>query len=215
MKVYDEYARNSGNPYYTAINETACEILASQDNGISSLEDIPYSLIASRAGCAASTVRKHLDKNYVSRVIKMHKTKPEVQIIHNIDDFAATDKMEDMMKTFGICSYAFDNHAGELPETSGIYLITQAQYCIELHQIIYLVKIGKASNLKNRAKSYTTTNPLAFFRDYIACRNYDDMEISYQNALRRKSRGQIGNLEWFIVDELTYRKICDKGMRAI
>lgn len=215
MKIYDDYARNSGNPYYTAVNETACEILSSNNNGISSLEDIPYSRIASEAGCSPSTVKKYLDKHYISRVYKMHVQKPQVQIIHNIDDFA-TKKLKTVSETFGPgFSCHFDNQANELPEAPGIYLITQAQYNIELHQIIYLVKVGKASNLKNRAKSYTTTNPLAIFRDHIVCQNCDDLELSYQNALRRISKAQVGNLEWFIVDEMTYRKICDKGMRAI
>jgi len=214
MTIYDKYAISSNNPYYTAINESACELLARKENGISSLEEIPYTWIAREAGCAPSTVKKYLDPNYIGKNLKVYKDKPKIEIIHKIDDFSveSIDKYN-MSNTFA--AYGFENNASSLPEYSGIYLITQAHYCLELNQMIYLAKIGKASNLKNRGKSYTTTNPLAVFRDYIVCHNYDEMEISYQNALRKISKGQVSNLEWFIVDELTYRKLCNKGMRAI
>lgn len=117
-----------------------------------------------------------------------------------------------------------------IPKEAGLYLVGNVALNPVTGEVFYLVKVGMSSNLYDRMKNYSTSNPMMFHIDYLIIE--DDMDYSkvasYKRAtLRGRKIKPIEELyhremerlnfahceyakEWFIVSKETYHEICTK-----
>lgn len=99
-----------------------------------------------------------------------------------------------------------------IPSDRGIYFIGQTSVNPYTHEKQFWLKIGLASNLRGRMKTYNTHSPSTFFVGCIICDNTREMEKKYQAKLSKYSIGKCErNDEWWLFDEDTYKKMCELG----
>ena len=97
----------------------------------------------------------------------------------------------------------------EVPAEKGLYFIGETHFNPITDEKYYWVKVGKASNLKNRMKSYNTHNPMMW---RIGFNNEYDKEEYYHEQLQKVAIAKCNhNEEWFLVDRITYLEMCEKG----
>lgn len=110
----------------------------------------------------------------------------------------------------------------EWPKRSGLYLLCQINCkSDDPDKLFYSVKIGKSTNLHQRIRSYSGSNPFASCIDvvYFPPSKIDEMELRYHWAMGKKTKRKNwlrqGNTEWFIIPEEDYKEILEKGFSAI
>lgn len=129
--------------------------------------------------------------------------------------------------------YNIENPLGNrttIPKKAGLYLVGNVVLNPITGEVFHLIKIGMSSNLYDRMKSYSTSNPMMFHIDYKIIE--DDMDFNKVPSYRRATlRGrkikpieeqyhkEMEKLsfthfeyakEWFIVNKETYFEICNK-----
>ena len=84
---------------------------------------------------------------------------------------------------------------------SGLYLLIQ-RIIDNYDNIINLVKVGQAHDLKQRLDSYKGSNPFATCIDVLPCHKDDlnELEKAYHMLLGTKNK-RYGKTEWFICDD--------------
>lgn len=101
----------------------------------------------------------------------------------------------------------------DVPEEDGLYLIGSTYFnpC-EPTEKLYFIKVGQASNLRNRMKKYRTDNPAVFNIAFDV--GMSALETMCHSILLQKCLAlREGTLEWFLVDEQTYTDICAEGFK--
>jgi hypothetical protein len=117
-----------------------------------------------------------------------------------------------------------------IPKQAGLYLVGNVILNPVTEETFYLIKIGMSTNLYNRMKDYSTSNPMMFHIDYKIIE--DDADYSKMNRYKRTAL--IGKKvkfieeeyhrameklnfthfeyaqEWFIVSKEVYLEICTK-----
>ena len=100
------------------------------------------------------------------------------------------------------------------PEYCGLYFIGETHFNPITNEKFYWVKIGKASNIRERLRNYNTHCPMLYRIDFKECSNTDvsQLEKTYQMAIKSVALASNNhNKEWFLVDERTYLVMCKKG----
>lgn len=76
----------------------------------------------------------------------------------------------------------------------------------------YLVKIGCASNIKQRVNQYRSYNPMIYHNNIIYCPEDIDLRAAEKEAHKALADIAIARaahaMEWFYVDKETYFKLC-------
>ena len=87
---------------------------------------------------------------------------------------------------------------------AGLYLLVE-RIVNENNVIINLVKVGQATNLKQRLDSYKGSNPFAKCIDTLQCHKDDlnELEHAYHQLLGMKNT-RYGKTEWFICNDEQY-----------
>ena len=82
----------------------------------------------------------------------------------------------------------------------------------------YLVKIGCASNIKNRVNQYRSYNPMIYHNNIIYCPN-TDLAAAEKEAHKYLANIALARaahaMEWFYVDKDTYFKLCENPWQYI
>ena len=102
----------------------------------------------------------------------------------------------------------------DAPDYCGLYFIGETHFNPITNEKFYWVKIGKASNIRERLRKYNTHCPMLYRIDFKKCSNNDvsQLEKGYQAAIKSVALASNNhNKEWFLVDEKTYLTMCDKG----
>ena len=95
------------------------------------------------------------------------------------------------------------------PEAEGLYFLGETHFNPHTHEEFYWVKVGKASNFKNRFRQYNTCNPMCYRIDYSSAY---EAEAYYQERIKEKAIAKCNhNSEWFLVDRETYLEMCENG----
>lgn len=95
------------------------------------------------------------------------------------------------------------------PAEAGIYLIGETHFNPITREELYFLKVGSSINLRDRMKSYRTSNPCLFHIDYLLGHN---LEYTYQCELVEVAESLVeGTHEWMKVDRETYLAICEDG----
>ena len=130
--------------------------------------------------------------------------------------------------------YNIENPLGRreaIPHSGGLYLVGNTIFNPVTNEQFFMVKIGMSTNIYDRMKNYSTSNPMMFHIGYKIV-NCDDLNLSSYPSYKRKTiQGRyIKELEeqyhkamedrkfcrfeyaqeWFIVDKATYLEICEK-----
>ena len=110
----------------------------------------------------------------------------------------------------GISKEAFDDGINyDAPNEKGLYFVGETHFNPLTNEKFYWVKIGKATNLKNRMKGYNVSNPMLYRIDFS---NEYDKEEEYHVKLMEKAIAKCNhNTEWFLVSEENYLEMCEKG----
>ena len=147
--------------------------------------------------------------NKVKLVKKYFVAERESKIFHNIDNPLGNREV--------------------IPKESGLYLVSNTIFNPMTNEEFFMVKIGMSSNLYNRMKDYSISNPMMFHIDYktIDCSQFDTMSMYDRRKRSQAYLKEIEDLyheemekrnfihfeysrEWFIVDRETYMEICEK-----
>lgn len=100
------------------------------------------------------------------------------------------------------------------PSNPGVYLVGNTLFNPHTHEEIYLVKIGRSSNLKSRMKTYQTDNPGMFHIAFLKAKSNDhskQLETVLHNLLWHYCEATVhGCNEWFKVNRDTYLSICEE-----
>ena len=128
--------------------------------------------------------------------------------------------------------YNVENPLGQrntIPKEGGLYLVGNTIFNPLTNERFFAVKVGMSTNLYDRMKNYSTSNPLLFHIAYkvIPCdeaikmphykrttalqRTIKPIEEWYHQQMEKRNfcRFEYAQ-EWFIVDEDTYMEICEK-----
>ena len=118
-----------------------------------------------------------------------------------------------------------------IPKQGGLYLVGNSIFNPFTQEQFFMVKVGMSTNLYDRMKGYSTSNPMMFHIGYkvIDCENLDfngcprykrtnvkgrhikAYEEKYHAFMDAKNFVHFEYAkEWFIVDKETYLKICEK-----
>lgn len=100
------------------------------------------------------------------------------------------------------------------PEYCGLYFISETHFNPVTNEKFYWIKIGKASNIRERLRNYNTDCPMLYRIDFKKCSNKNvyQLEKEYQMAIKSIALASNNhNKEWFLVDEETYLTMCKKG----
>lgn len=93
------------------------------------------------------------------------------------------------------------------PETSGLYMLSQI-ICNPTNpeEQLYLIKVGKSTNLKQRIRSYKGANPFAKCIAYkkLPRSQIDKAEIKAHIFLGNKKGTRCNNTEWYAVSDHHY-----------
>lgn len=129
--------------------------------------------------------------------------------------------------------YNIENPLGNrvtIPKQGGLYLVGNVVLNPITGEAFHLVKIGMSSNLYDRMKNYSTSNPMMFHIDYkvieddtecnkipsyrratVRGRKIKPIEEKYHKAMEELNFTHFEYAkEWFIVDKETYLEICAK-----
>jgi hypothetical protein len=129
--------------------------------------------------------------------------------------------------------YNVENPLGNravIPKAGGLYLIGNTIFNPLTNEQFFLVKVGMSTNLYDRMKNYSTSNPMMFHIAYKVIN--DGTDYSKQPSYsRRNAQGKyIKSIEekyhkameahrfchfeyaqeWFLVSKETYMEICEK-----
>lgn len=98
------------------------------------------------------------------------------------------------------------------PEAEGLYLVGSTHFNPLTDEKIYIVKVGKAKNLKKRIRDYNGTNPLMFHIDYLQKPQECKISENFCHSVLYAIGDDIENChEWFKVSEADYKEICKLG----
>ena len=117
-----------------------------------------------------------------------------------------------------------------IPKRGGLYLVGNVVLNPITGETFYLIKIGMSSNLYDRMKQYSTSNPMMFHIDYkiieddtdyckvasykrttLAGRKIKPIEEQYHKAMEELNFTHLEYAkEWFIVSKEVYFEICTK-----
>lgn len=129
--------------------------------------------------------------------------------------------------------YNIENPLGNrtaIPKQAGLYLVGNVVFNPITEETFYLIKIGMSTNLYNRMKDYSTSNPMMFHIDYKIIEDDEDygniakykrtalvgkkvksVEEQYHRAMERLHFTHFEYAqEWFIVSKEVYFEICTK-----
>ena len=83
----------------------------------------------------------------------------------------------------------------------------------------YLVKVGCASNIKERVNQYRSYNPMIYHNNIIYCPDDIDLRAAEKDAHKALADIAIARaahaMEWFYVDKDTYFRLCDNPWAVI
>lgn len=83
----------------------------------------------------------------------------------------------------------------------------------------YLVKIGCASNIKERVNQYRSYNPMIYHNNIIYCPEDIDLRTAEKEAHKVLADIAIARaahaMEWFYVDKETYFQLCDNPWAVV
>ena len=92
-----------------------------------------------------------------------------------------------------------------------MYFVGETHFNPITDEKFYWVKIGKATNLKQRMQNYNTHNPMLWRVDFSL--DYDKEEY-YHKRLNEVAIAKCNhNNEWFLVDKTTYLEMSEKGFK--
>lgn len=117
-----------------------------------------------------------------------------------------------------------------IPKQAGLYLVGNVVLNPITAETFYLIKIGMSTNLYNRMKDYSTSNPMMFHIDYKIIEDDEDygrmnrykktaligkkvkpIEEQYHRAMEELNFTHFEYAqEWFIVNKEVYFEICTK-----
>ena len=99
------------------------------------------------------------------------------------------------------------------PTEEGVYFIGNTAFNPYTNEKQYWVKVGMTySGIKKRLRNYDTHSPSTYHIDYFPCKDAGVKEGEYHNLLAKVSLGlSERNTEWWLVDEVTYLKMCALG----
>lgn len=113
----------------------------------------------------------------------------------------------------------FNNDSDSLrltpPSNPGIYIVGNTLFNPYTNEEFYLVKVGMSKNIKERMKSYCTSNPLLFHIDYVETENVQ-MAAKFEiqcHAVLYSICSMIceRSMEWVRVNKDVYIDICNQG----
>ena len=99
------------------------------------------------------------------------------------------------------------------PTEEGVYFIGNTAFNPYTNEKQYWVKVGMTySSIKKRLRNYDTHSPSTYHIDYFPCKEAGVKEGEYHKLLAKVSLGlSERNTEWWLVDEVTYLKMCALG----
>lgn len=117
-----------------------------------------------------------------------------------------------------------------IPKQAGLYLVGNVALNPTTGEVFYLVKVGMSTNLYDRMKTYSTSNPMMFNIDYLIIEDDEDyskvpsyrrttlkgrkikpIEKQYHKAMEKLNFAHCEYAEeWFVVSKETYLEICAK-----
>jgi len=111
----------------------------------------------------------------------------------------------------------FDFANGEAEE-SGLYFLGMIGRN-PAGEDFYLVKIGCASNIKERVNQYRSYNPMIYHNNIIYCPDGVDLRAAEKEAHKALADIALARaahaMEWFYVDKETYFKLCDNPWAVV
>ena len=110
-----------------------------------------------------------------------------------------------------VCDPTYRTHTA--PTEEGVYFIGNTAFNPYTNEKQYWVKVGMTdSSIKKRLRNYDTHSPSTYHIDYFPCKDARVKEGEYHKLLAKVSLGlSERNTEWWLVDEVTYLKMCALG----
>ena len=206
----------------------------------------PWRMCAEIVDCSISTVRKYYELHYIppeellvkcnfsQKEIKrlcyddyvyfvdginltVHKKKKIIQKDEILSLLTITSNHEELINASKQNNYLKD-YEYIYPETSGLYMLSQI-ICNPQNpeEQLFLIKVGKSTNLKQRIRSYKGANPLAKCISYkkLPQSKIDNAEIKAHIMLSNMKGIRCNNTEWYAMSEHHYIQFLKFGFNYI
>lgn len=96
-----------------------------------------------------------------------------------------------------------------IPKGKGLYFLGDCRWNPLMRCPEFWVKIGKTTDMESRMRQYNTCCPVVWHIDYS--KDYRDEKYYHNRLLNICIATCNHNNEWFMVDEITYLEMCEKG----
>lgn len=214
------------NDYYLDVNLAAIEL--SKEYGPRAAVDWCWSWGAAKAGCAASTFKKYYDPHFelpswyleeqkviAAKEAEKRKIEKNAQAQGQIVKWVDIDHFDPKNEKLSDGAIVLHD-LNSVPTSSGVYLIGQAEYDTNNNRVFYMLKVGKATNLKRRLRDYNTHNPGYELFGIQKTDMIDAAEMRWHTILSHTDCLAMGdNMEWFIVSRDTYLKAKKFGFKGL